>query len=251
MMAESEFSGVAIGVRFGDFVALKDVSFDIRKGSVHSFIGPNGAGKTTLFNCLAGRVRPVTGRVTYRGVDITAVPVHKRVRLGIGRSFQVTNLFPEMTVRESLRVAAQGQVRGASFGLFGSAQDLKQTLATAEAVMERIGLQRWSAAKSGELSHGQQRRLEIGLALACSPSTILLDEPTAGMGVDDIAAIKELITSLARTMTIVLVEHNMNVVLDISDTVTVLQLGTVLTEGPPSVIRSDPRVKAAYLGRRG
>jgi branched-chain amino acid transport system ATP-binding protein len=250
MTAVSELAGTSVGVRFGDFVALKDVSFDVKKGTVHSFIGPNGAGKTTLFNCLAGRIRPTTGRVVYQGEDITRVPVHKRVRLGIGRSFQVTNLFPELTVRESLRVAAQGQIAGASFRMFKPAETLKASVENAEAVMEKVGLQRWSGTKSGELSHGQQRRLEIGLALACSPNTLLLDEPTAGMGVDDIAAIKDLIVSLAGKLTIVLVEHNMNVVLNISDTVTVLQLGAVLAEGAPDSIKTDPRVKAAYLGRR-
>ena len=237
--------------RFGAFAALKHVSFAVRKHSIHSLIGPNGAGKTTLFNCLTGALKPSAGRVVFDGRDITHLPPHRRARIGMGRSFQVTNLFQSLTVFESLRLAAQAQTGLAALDFVRPKERLGRAVADAELVLERLGLGPYRDAKAGELSHGRQRLLEVGLALAVRPSLVLLDEPTAGMGVEDIGAMKELIATLARDYTIVLIEHNMRVVLDISDMITVMHLGEVLVEGRPDAVRRDHRVKAAYLGSEG
>jgi branched-chain amino acid transport system ATP-binding protein len=236
--------------RFGDFVALRGVSFAIEPRGIHAFIGPNGAGKTTLFNCLTGTVLPSAGRVLFDGRDVTRLPPHRRARLGIARSFQVTNLFPSVSVFESLRLAAQGQLGLAAFDFLRPKERLRRALEVAEAVLQRLSLQPWRDVRAGELSHGQQRILEIGLALAGEPSTLLLDEPMAGMGVDDIETMKRLLVDLGREHTIILIEHNMNVVLDVSRTISVMHQGTILAEGSPDTIRRHPEVRAAYLGSR-
>ena len=247
--AKLEASGLV--KHFGAFRALKGVSFAVRDRSVHAFIGPNGAGKTTLFNCLTGTLRPSAGRVILSGRDITDLPPHRRARIGMGRSFQVTNLFQNLTVFERLRLAAQAQAGIAAYDLVRPMERLGQAAASAEAVLERLALHPYRDVKAGELSHGQQRILEVGLALAGSPSVLLLDEPTAGMGVDDISIMKDLIAALGREHAIVLIEHNMNLVLDISDVVTVMHQGEILVEGPPDLVRRDERVKVAYLGSEG
>ena len=234
--------------RFGGFVALRGVSFVVEPRGIHAFIGPNGAGKTTLFNCLTGTTLPSAGRVLFDGRDVTRLPPHRRARLGIARSFQVTNLFQSLSVFESLRLAAQAQSGLAAFDFLRPKERLRRALEVADSVLQRLALQRWRDARAGELSHGQQRILEIGLALAGEPSTLLLDEPMAGMGVDDIETMKRLIVDLAREHTIVLIEHNMNVVLDISRTISVMHQGAILAEGPPEAIRRDREVRAAYLG---
>ncbi len=236
---------------FGGFAALKHVSFAVREHSIHSLIGPNGAGKTTLFNCLTGALKPSAGRVVFAGRDITHLPPHRRARIGMGRSFQVTNLFQNLTVFESLRLAAQAQTGLAALDFVRPKELLRRAVANAEVVLDRLGLGPYRGTKAGELSHGRQRLLEVGLALAVGPTLLLLDEPTAGMGVEDIGAMKELIATLARDYTIVLIEHNMRVVLDISDMITVMHLGEVLVEGRPDAVRRDDRVKSAYLGSEG
>ncbi len=236
---------------FGGFAALKHVSFAVREHSIHSLIGPNGAGKTTLFNCLTGALKPSAGRVVFAGRDITHLPPHRRARIGMGRSFQVTNLFQNLTVFESLRLAAQAQTGLAALDFVRPKELLRRAVANAEVVLDRLGLGPYRHTKAGELSHGRQRLLEVGLALAVGPTLLLLDEPTAGMGVEDIGAMKELIATLARDYTIVLIEHNMRVVLDISDMITVMHLGEVLVEGRPDAVRRDDRVKSAYLGSEG
>ncbi|HET9020012.1 MAG TPA: ABC transporter ATP-binding protein [Acetobacteraceae bacterium] len=237
--------------RFGGFTALRGVSFAVEPRGIHAFIGPNGAGKTTLFNCLTGTTLPSAGRVLFDDRDVTRLPPHRRARLGIARSFQVTNLFQSLTVFESLRLAAQAQAGLAAFDFLRPKERLRRALEVAEAVVQRLALQPWRHVRAGELSHGQQRILEIGLALAGEPSTLLLDEPMAGMGVDDIETVKRLIVELGRDHTIILIEHNMNVVLDVSRTVSVMHQGAILAEGPPDAIRRHPEVRAAYLGSQG
>jgi branched-chain amino acid transport system ATP-binding protein len=239
-----------LGKRFGGFVALRDVSFEVQEHTIHAFIGPNGAGKTTLFNCLTGSIQPSSGTVTFQGRDITHLPPHRRARLGIARSFQVTNLFQNLSVFESLRLAAQAQAGIAAFDFLRPKERLESAIVVAERIIDRLSLQRWRSVRAGELSHGQQRILEIGLALAGSPTMLLLDEPMAGMGIDDIETVKRLIVELAHDHTIVLIEHNMHVVLDVSTTISVMHQGSILTEGPPDLVRSHPEVRAAYLGSR-
>ncbi|MCL4767142.1 MAG: ABC transporter ATP-binding protein [Hyphomicrobiaceae bacterium] len=244
-----KLAAAGVSKRFGGFVALRDVSIQVRERTIHSVIGPNGAGKTTLFNCLTGVVPPTSGVVMFEGRDITRMSVHRRARCGMARSFQVTNLFQNLSVIEGLRLAAQAKTGLATFDFFRPKERLVRAMSDAESVLAQLSLERWRDIKAGELSHGQQRILEVGLALASGSSTLLLDEPTAGMGVDDIEIMKQLVVALSRDHTIVLIEHNMNVVLNISTTITVMHQGSVLVEGPPEVVRSHPDVKAAYLGR--
>ena len=250
-MSTPKLAASKLGKRFGGFVALRDVSLEVEERGIHALIGPNGAGKTTLFNCLTGTILPSAGRIVFEGRDVTRLPPHRRARLGIARSFQVTNLFQTLSVFESLRLAAQAQSGAASFDFLRPKERLMRARDVAERVLERLTLQAWRHMRAGELSHGQQRILEIGLALAGQPSTLLLDEPMAGMGVDDIETAKRLIVELGREYTIVLIEHNMNVVLDVSRTISVMHQGSILAEGPPEAIRRHPEVRAAYLGSQG
>jgi branched-chain amino acid transport system ATP-binding protein len=235
--------------RFGDFTALKDVDLSVQAGSLHAVIGPNGAGKTTLFNVLAGQLTPTAGSVYFDGQEVHRLPVHRRTHLGIARSFQITAVFPELTVRENVRLAAQAvapQVRR-SFLRASSAPGLR--LEVVDEVMERVGLTHLAEVPAANLSHGLTRRLEIALALASGPRLLLLDEPLSGMGVDDIAGMEQLLRSLVPEHTVVLVEHNMPVTLAIADRVSVLVGGQTLLEGAPAEVAADDRVKDAYLGR--
>ena len=237
-----------LGVKYGSFNALADVDLAIRRNSVHSIIGPNGAGKTTLFHALTGRVRASAGRIELDGQDITTTSDDDRVRLGIARSFQVTSLFPNLTLRENLRLAAQGRTPWQALAPWRLAESNTSALAIADEVISRLELGAVAGRIAGELSHGQQRRLEVGMAIAARPRVILLDEPTSGMGIDDIEAMKELIRDLGRDHTVLFIEHNMGIVMNISDMVTVMRLGRKLVEGPPAVVREDPEVQRAYLG---
>ncbi len=234
--------------RFGKFIAVQNVSLTVQPNTIHSVIGPNGAGKTTLFHTLTGTIPATDGSIEFDGVDVTKMADHQRVRQGIARSFQVTSLFPTLTVRENLRLAAQGvhrmRVSDSWFPPIGERAHHE----VVDQVLQRMELTRWADAPAATLSHGQQRRLEVGMALAARPKAIFLDEPTSGMGVDDIDAMKSLIHGLRVDHTVVLIEHNMGIVMDISDTITVMQLGQVLVEGTPEVIRNDDRVRSAYLG---
>ncbi|HZW23339.1 ABC transporter ATP-binding protein [Noviherbaspirillum sp.] len=234
--------------RYGRFTAVNGVSIDVLPHTVHSVIGPNGAGKTTLFHALTGTVPLTSGQILVDGVDISALPGFKRVRTGLARSFQVTSLFPNLTVLENLRLAAQGVDAVQAFHPWRRPESFKAACETAASLAERLNLTLVRSRLAGELSHGQQRRLEVGMALAARPKVIFLDEPTSGMGVDDIGDMKQLIFSLRSDYTVVLIEHNMDIVMDISDTITVMQLGQVLVEGAPDAVRCDDRVRSAYLG---
>ena len=234
--------------RYGKFAAVNDISLDILPGTVHSVIGPNGAGKTTLFHTLTGTTPITTGSIQVEGEEVAHLPGHRRVRKGLARSFQVTSLFPNLSVRENLRLAAQGKHPYAALNPWRRPELLRAACDRAEQLLTRLNLQTVAERISAELSHGQQRRLEVGMAMAAQPKVIFLDEPTSGMGIDDIGEMKQLIHSLRDNATVVLIEHNMDIVMDISDQITVMQQGQILAQGKPAEIRSDERVRRAYLG---
>jgi branched-chain amino acid transport system ATP-binding protein len=249
MTGEILLQARAVTKRYGSFTAVNDVNLDIRAGSVHSVIGPNGAGKTTLFHVLTGAVPITAGTVHVDGRDISRLPGHKRVRRGLGRSFQVTSLFQNLAVKENLRVAAQGRAPWDVMQIWPRRGGNDETTEIVEELLERFGLDPVMDRPAGALSHGQQRRLEVAMAMAARPRLIFLDEPTSGMGIDDIEEMKQLIVALRdEGYAVVLVEHNMDIVMGVSDVITVMQSGRVLVEGKPDVIRNDPRVRVAYLG---
>jgi branched-chain amino acid transport system ATP-binding protein len=247
-MSEAILRASGVVKRYGKFTALAGVDLNVAPRTVHSVIGPNGAGKTTLFHVLTGTVPITSGSIVFDGEDITREPDHKRVRRGIARSFQVTSLFQNLSVRENLRVAAQGVEARRALNAWTPPHGALAHTDIVDRVLERLALQRHADTLAGALSHGQQRRLEVGMALAAQPRAIFLDEPTSGMGIDDLDDMKTLIRSLRDEYTVVLIEHNMGIVMDISDTITVMQQGRVLVEGKPDEIRGDERVRSAYLG---
>ncbi len=234
---------------FGALVAVDDVSLQVRAGSLHSIIGPNGAGKTTLFNLLSGNIPPTGGRIFFKGQEITRLPVHRRAHLGMGRSFQITNLFPNLTVLENVRLAAQA-VGQDNFRLFRSHRHFRRYEERAWAVLEQVGLTARAAMPARTLPHGDQRKLELAMILAPDPELLLLDEPTAGMASEQVPELMALIQAIQETgrKTVMLVEHNMNVVMRVSDTVTVMHRGAILAEGPPQAIAANETVQQAYLG---
>ena len=230
---------------FGELRALDGVNLAVRPRTIHAVIGPNGAGKTTLFNILTGRLRPTRGDVRYQGRRITDVPVHRRVKLGIGRSFQVTTLFQELPAEENVRLAAGGPRSGRALNFWGPAPAPPSSVAE---VLDRVGLAHAARVRAGELSHGQQRILEVAMALAARPQLLLLDEPTSGMGVEDVGRMEALLADLGRDHTLVFIEHNMNLTMRVADRITVLVGGRVLAEGEPGAIRGSRAVQEAYLG---
>jgi branched-chain amino acid transport system ATP-binding protein len=239
---------VNVTKRYGKFTAVNGVNLDIMPGTVHSVIGPNGAGKTTLFHTLTGSTPISAGSILVQGEEVSHLPGFKRVHKGLARSFQVTSLFPNLSVRENLRLAAQGTQPAQAFNPWRRVEALTEACELAEALLAQLNLHAVAARITGELSHGQQRRLEVGMAMAGRPKVIFLDEPTSGMGIDDIAEMKRLIHGLRASYTVLLIEHNMDIVMDISDRITVMQQGQVLAEGKPDAIRGDERVRRAYLG---
>ena len=233
--------------RFAGFTAVNDVSLVIPEGGVRTIIGPNGAGKTTLFNLLVGLLPPSEGRIFFRDRDITGLKPYLRARLGIARSFQITNIFAQLTVHENVRLAVQA-LRDGKENFFLPLRDAAAMGATTERILNDIGL--WDArdARAENLSHGDQRRLEIGLVLASDPPVLLLDEPLAGMSPTETNATVDLIQRVSPGRTIVLVEHDIDVIMRISTTITVLQNGTILATGTPEEIRGNEAVQRAYLG---
>ena len=248
MSAPFLIEAIDVDKRYDKFAALTGVNLKVKANTVHSVIGPNGAGKTTLFHMLTGTKTVSAGRILFDGHDVTREPDYRRVQRGIARSFQVTSLFLTLPVRENLRLAAQGTAPSQALNCWNAPVGVRAKADLVARVLARLGLERHADTPVGNLSHGQQRRLEVGMALAARPKAIFLDEPTSGMGIDDLDEMKRLIQSLKDEHTVVLIEHNMNIVMDISDTVTVMQQGRVLAEGLPHEIRSDERVRSAYLG---
>jgi ABC-type branched-subunit amino acid transport system ATPase component/ABC-type branched-subunit amino acid transport system permease subunit len=230
---------------FGGLAAVNGVDFQVRTGELRSVIGPNGAGKTTFFNLLTGVLLPSGGRILFKGRDITGLPAHAVSRLGIARSYQVTNIFGDLTVYENVRIAAQSRVTHYRF--WGRADALARVNQRAEEILRHLGLAVQRHALARELSHGEQRYLEIGIALATDPDFLLLDEPTAGMSPDETRRTAAFVRRLAGHVTIVVVEHDMEVVMGISDRITVLNYGEVLAEGTPAEIRENADVRRVYL----
>ena len=232
---------------FGALAALTGVSFEVAARERRAIIGPNGAGKTTLFNVITGQLAPSAGRVLFDGYTVTGLPPHAIARLGMGRSFQRTNLFPALSVLENLRLAAAARERG-SYDLLGSVGRRRAPLDRARTVAEAVGLSSRLAEPAGRLSYGEQRQLEVGVVLATSPKLVLLDEPTAGMSPEETARMTRMLESLPRDVTVLIIEHDMDVVGSLADRVTVLHYGEVLTEGTFDEVKRDPRVYEVYLG---
>ncbi|PYO55849.1 MAG: ABC transporter ATP-binding protein [Candidatus Rokuibacteriota bacterium] len=231
---------------FGSLLAVDRVDLTVRRGELRSIIGPNGAGKTTFFRLVSGEMAPSSGRVWFNGSDITGLPQHRVSRLGIAKSYQITNIFPHLSVLENVRVAVQGH--GRSFNFWARADRLSDCRERALAILESVGLAPKAAHLAAHLSHGEKRHLEIGIALASDPALLLLDEPTAGMSPEETDETMQLIRALAAGRTIVLVEHKMKLVMRISDRITVLHQGQVLAEGNPEEIRANEAVRRTYLG---
>ncbi|GMQ77951.1 MAG: ABC transporter ATP-binding protein [Anaerolineae bacterium] len=234
---------------FGALVAVANVSIQVRARTLHSIIGPNGAGKTTFFNLLSGNLKPTSGKVIYKGRDITNLPIYKTAHLGIGRSFQITNIFPNLTVLENMRLSAQALGKD-NFRMFRSHKHFQKYEVRAMEVIEQLGLTDRVFSLAGTLSHGDQRKLELGMLLTPDPEVLLLDEPTAGMAAEQVPEMLELIQSVQESgdKTVMLVEHNMNVVMSVSDIITVMHQGQVLAEGTPAEISANEVVQSAYLG---
>ncbi len=236
-------------IRFGGHVAVDHVSLDITPFTLKSIIGPNGAGKTTFFNLVSGQYRPTEGRIYFKGADITGLGAAARTRLGIGRSFQLTNIFPTLSVLENVRMAVQGR-RGPGFNAWRDYRSFPELEDRAYAVLETVLLQsKWSAPAS-DLSHGEKRKLEVGILLALEPEVLLLDEPTAGMSLEEVPAIIALIEGIKarRDRTILLVEHKMDMVTALSDSIAVLQDGRLIADDTPQNISQNSEVQAAYFG---
>jgi branched-chain amino acid transport system ATP-binding protein len=232
---------------FNGFRAVDGVDLEVAAGSVHALVGPNGAGKTTLFNLLTGFLAPSGGTIELDGEDITGLRPERIAQRGVARSFQITSLFEELTLVEHVELALQGR-DGNGYRFWRSDRQLRRYRAETDDLLEQVGLTDQAHEPAGSLAYGRKRALELALALALSPRLLLLDEPTAGMGVEDVARTVDLIRRVRADRTVVLVEHNMKVVGDLTDRVTVLQFGTVLAEGPYAEVRNDPRVITAYLG---
>ena len=235
--------------RFGNLVAVKDVSMSVKAGELRAIIGPNGAGKTTFFNMISGYFPPTKGSILFRGEDVTHVPAHRRVGLGMGRTFQITEVFPELTVHENVLTAAEVAARQ-TLHMLPNRADAKLANDVAAETLALVGLAAKTDRLVGELSHGDQRTTEIAMALAQLPRLLLLDEPTAGMGDQETYEITTLIRRLhkERNYTIVLIEHDMRVVFHLADYITVLDQGGLLAEGRPDEIAASEAVQAAYLG---
>ena len=235
---------------FAGFRAVNEVTLEIPAGGVRTIIGPNGAGKTTFFNLLSGLLPPTHGRIWFEDVDITDLPPHERARLGIARSFQITNIFGKLTVEENVRLAAQAIYDGKA-NFFLPLSRMGNIAERTDHILRDIGLEGARSARAENLSHGDQRRLEIGLVLAVEPKVLLLDEPLAGMSPAETHETVDLIKRVAQGRTVLLVEHDIDTVMAISDTITVMQTGGILAVGTPAEIRANEAVRRAYLGDMG
>jgi branched-chain amino acid transport system ATP-binding protein len=236
-------------IRFGGHVAVDAVSSSFRPGTLTAIVGPNGAGKTTYFNLISGQLRATAGTVLVDGEDVTSLPASARTRKGLGRAFQLTNLFPNLTVLENIRLAVQARA-GAGRSVLGRWTARRDLVETAEALLEQVRLGDRYRVTAGALPHGDQRKLEVGLLIALEPKVFMFDEPTAGMSVDEVPTILDLIAALKARgdRTILLVEHKMDVVRSLADRVIVLHNGALVADGEPAAIMASPIVQEAYLG---
>ncbi len=235
---------------FGALTAVNQVDLLVREGEIHSIIGPNGAGKTTLFNMLAGQLSPTSGKIWLKDQEITGWRPFQISHAGIGRSYQVTNIFPVLSIKENVRLGVQSRTKS-NFSLFRKASSLKEVEEKTLQVLEEVGLTGIMNKKASEVSYGDQRALEIAIALATSPRLLLLDEPTSGMPHEDSFRIMDLIKRISKGLTIVLIEHRMHVVMTISGVITVMAQGKVIAEGPPAEVKKNEEVIRAYLGSSG
>ncbi|MGY3530592.1 branched-chain amino acid transport system ATP-binding protein [Bradyrhizobium sp. USDA 4452] len=235
--------------RYGGITATDNLSMEVLPGELHAIIGPNGAGKTTLISQLTGQVMPNSGTIRFAGRDVTSLPSYKRSRLGLARSFQITSLLKDFSAIDNVALAAQAH-DGHSFRFWGNARKERHLRDTARAALERVGLGKRADIVVSQLSHGEQRELELAVALATKPQLLLLDEPMAGLGVTESARMVALLKELRREVTIVLVEHDMEAVFALADRITVLVYGRVIACGVPDAIRKHEEVKRAYLGEQ-
>ncbi len=232
-------------VRFGGLTALNQVSISVARGEIRAIIGPNGAGKSTFFNCLTGVIRPTGGRIVFDGDDITGLSPDRISQKSLARSYQITNILPGATVLENVRIAAQS--RHHAWSVLRHHRAYTDVIARARQALAAVGLADKERELASELSHGEQRNLEIGIALATEPKLLCLDEPTAGMSVAETHATVELVRRIAADLTIMIVEHDMEVVMGLAHRITVLHYGEVLAEGTPAEIQANPRVQEVYL----
>ena len=232
-------------VRFGGLTALSQVNFAVQRGEIRAVIGPNGAGKSTFFNCLTGVLRPSSGHILFNGENITGLSPDWISQKGIARSYQITNILPNATTLENVRIAAQSRRHG--WSLLTHYRAYRDIIEKAEAALEAVGLGGKAGELAANLSHGEQRNLEIGIALASEPQLLCLDEPTAGMSAAETHDTMELVRHVAKDLTILIVEHDMQVVMELAQRITVLHYGEILAEGAPSEIQQNPRVLEVYL----
>ncbi len=232
-------------VRFGGLAALSQVNFEVQRDEVRAIIGPNGAGKSTFFNCLTGVLRPTGGRILFNGEEITGLPPNMISQKGMARSYQITNIMPNATALENVRIAAQS--RHHAWNIVKHHSEFPDINEKAEAALESVGLLGSAGELAANLSHGQQRNLEIGIALATEPTLLCLDEPTAGMSTAETHDTMQLVRKIAKNLTILIVEHDMQVVMELADRITVLNYGEILAEGTPEEIQKNPRVLEVYL----
>lgn len=234
--------------QFGGVMATNQVCFSVNDQGLTSIIGPNGAGKTTFINIVTGKIGASSGKILFKGQDITNKPTHQLVKMGICRTFQINSIFENLTVFENLRIARQA-IKGGSLRIFSSKHSLKTITRETWALVERFGLRDLAARPAKNLAYGDQRVLEVAIALAGDPQILFLDEPTAGMSPAETRQISKLIKELAKDICVVLVEHDMDLVMSISDRITVLQYGCIIAEGTPEEIRNNQHVREAYLGK--
>jgi branched-chain amino acid transport system ATP-binding protein len=232
-------------IRFGGLTALDNVDFAIGRGEIRALIGPNGAGKSTFFNCLTGVLRPSSGRIVLNGEDITGLPPNRISQKGIARSYQITNILPNATTLENVRIAAQSRRHG--WSMLAHHRAYRDLIEKGEAALDSVGLRSKADELAANLSHGEQRNLEIGIALATEPQLLCLDEPTAGMSAAETHETMTLVRRIGKNLTILIVEHDMQVVMELANRITVLHYGRVLAEGTPAEIQQNPRVQEVYL----
>ena len=247
MSAKPILEARAVSRQFGKFKALADVSVAFQPGELTAIIGPNGAGKSTFFNVISGGIQASGGQVMFEGRDITALAAHDYARIGIAKSFQITNVFKQLSAHENVRVALQMQV--SKYQILRPREGYSALIQRADGLLTRVGLSQSRNKKAGDLAHGQQRSLEVAMALACEPKLLLMDEPTAGMSPQETGVMMQLILELAQERTVILVEHKMKMVMGLCKRLVVLHHGELLADGNPDDIRSNPEVKRVYLGQ--